>query len=128
MKQYQEDHSPRCRLSGRPAGKLLMSLPLIGALGLAAGPQAVSADMLQRATEAGCMGCHFVDRDHPVGPSYQDVAERYRGQDVTDKLVAKVREGGSGEWGQQFMTPNAWVDDHFGEGTLESLVEWILSQ
>ncbi len=43
-----------------------------------------------------------------VGPAYQDVAAKYRGdKDAMAKLVQKVKTGGSGVWGAVPMPPNA---------------------
>jgi len=70
----------------------------------------------------GCTGCHAVD--HPVvGPAFQEVAAKYRGQKVEDRLVEKVRRGGAGVWGSIPMTPNPQVPD----GALHAIVSWILA-
>ena len=46
-----------------------------------------------------CMACHAADKKL-VGPSYKDVAIKYKGQsDAADKLAKKIRAGGSGVWG-----------------------------
>ncbi len=41
--------------------------------------------------KAGCMACHAKDKKL-VGPSFKDIAAKYKGQDVTAKLVDKVRK------------------------------------
>ena len=71
----------------------------------------------------GCAACHAIDKKL-VGPSYVDVANKYR----TDKgaaanLAKKVKAGGSGVWGQIPMPPNAAVSD----ADIKDLVEWILT-
>jgi cytochrome c len=58
-----------------------------------------------------------------VGPAYKDVAAKYKGQDVEDKLVEKVKKGGAGAWGAVPMPANAKVSD----ADLHTLVKWILS-
>jgi cytochrome c len=62
-----------------------------------------------------------------VGPAYKDVAKKYAGQkDAEAKLIAKVKAGGVGVWGQVPMPPkggNAAVSD----ADVKKLVEWILS-
>jgi cytochrome c len=70
----------------------------------------------------GCTGCHAVDHK-VVGPSFKDVAAKYRGKDVEATLVEKVKNGGSGVWGQIPMTPNAQVPDP----DLHAMVKWILT-
>jgi cytochrome c len=70
----------------------------------------------------GCTACHAVDHK-VIGPAFKDVAAKYKGQDVEAKLVAKVRNGGAGVWGQTPMVPNPQVPD----ADLHALVKWILS-
>ena len=71
----------------------------------------------------GCSACHAVDKKI-VGPAYQDVASKYKGdKDAPAKLAQKVKAGGSGVWGQVPMPPNAAVPDE----DVKALVTWILS-
>lgn len=71
-----------------------------------------------------CLACHAVDKKL-VGPSYQDVAAKYRGQKDAEKVLAeKVKKGGVGVWGQIPMPPNAAVSD----AEINAMVKWILSQ
>ncbi|GIV31847.1 MAG: hypothetical protein KatS3mg030_149 [Saprospiraceae bacterium] len=70
-----------------------------------------------------CKTCHntFVAT---VGPSYLDVARRYRNTtDNVNALVAKVKTGGSGNWGQAAMTPHADLPDN----DIRLMVEYIMS-
>ena len=70
----------------------------------------------------GCTACHAMDRK-VVGPSFKDVADKYRGKDVEAQLVEKVKNGGSGVWGDIPMTPNPQVPDP----DLHAMVKWILT-
>ena len=71
----------------------------------------------------GCAACHAVDKKI-LGPSYQDVAAKYRGdKDALSKLTQKVKAGGSGVWGAVPMPPNAQVSD----ADISALVSWILT-
>ena len=71
----------------------------------------------------GCAACHAIDKKI-VGPAYQDVAAKYRNdKDAKTKLVAKVKKGGSGVWGEVPMPPNSTVSD----SDVEALVTWILT-
>ena len=71
----------------------------------------------------GCAACHAVDKKI-VGPAYQDVAAKYKGdKDAAAKLVQKVKTGGSGVWGSVPMPPNAQVSD----ADIKTLVSWILT-
>jgi cytochrome c len=74
-------------------------------------------------TKAGCMACHAKDKKM-VGPSFQDIAARYKGQDATAKLMDKVRKGGSGTFGPVPMAPNP--PDKINDADLKSAVEFIL--
>ena len=42
-------------------------------------------------TKAGCMACHTMDKK-VVGPSFKEIAAKYKGQDATAKLMDKVRK------------------------------------
>lgn len=58
-----------------------------------------------------CMACHAVDKKI-VGPSYKDVAAKYRGQtDAADKLAKKIRAGGAGVWGSIPMPPHPQISE-----------------
>ena len=58
-----------------------------------------------------CLSCHAVDKKL-VGPAYNEVAAKYRGQAGAEKmLVEKIKKGGVGVWGQIPMPPNAAVSD-----------------
>lgn len=92
------------------------------ALGLAAATPAVASEEIIK--KARCVACHAVDQKR-VGPSYKDVAAKYKGQaDAVAVLSAKVRTGGTGNWGQIPMTPNG--PDKISEADLKAAVEWIL--
>lgn len=63
----------------------------------AVGSGAKSAE-LQLAQNSGCLACHSVDKK-VVGPAWRDVAARYRNDPgAQTRLVAKVSEGGKGNW------------------------------
>lgn len=68
-----------------------------------------------------CSSCHALDRK-VVGPSYSDVAKRYAGQtDAVEKLARRIREGGSGSWGEVAMTPHPDLTDK----QLREIAKWI---
>lgn len=71
----------------------------------------------------GCAACHQIDRTL-VGPAYNAVANQYRTDpDAKAKLFSKIKNGGSGTWGQLPMPSNVSVPDK----DIQKLVEWILS-
>ena len=56
--------------------------------------------------QSDCLGCHKV-ADRIVGPSYQEVADRYAGKPgAEDTLASKIIQGGAGNWGEVPMTPH----------------------
>ncbi|HKA39288.1 MAG TPA: c-type cytochrome [Burkholderiales bacterium] len=75
------------------------------------------------AQQSGCLACHTVDKKL-VGPSYKQIADRYRSDKGAEaNLFKKVKEGGKGVWGDIPMTPNAHVKDQ----DITTIVQWILS-
>lgn len=100
----------------RLAAILLLSSPL-----LAAAAEAPAGAKL--AGQFACTACHGSDKAI-VGPAFRDVAKKYRGQsDANAKLVAKVKAGGSGNWGAMAMPPQAHVSD----ADLKTIVAWVLA-
>ena len=71
-----------------------------------------------------CSACHANDRTM-VGPSFTAIAGKYKGDAAAPaQLVVKIRNGGTGVWGQIPMPPNPTVKDE----ELKQLVAWILAQ
>jgi cytochrome c len=96
------------------------------ALALATALPAASSAYAQEelAKKYNCFACHAIDKKL-VGPSYKDVAAKYRNDKQAEaKLFEKVKKGGQGVWGQVPMPPNSQVPDN----DIHSLVKWILSQ
>jgi cytochrome c len=89
-----------------------------------AAPAAAADDPATLAQTKGCLACHKVDMK-VVGPAYKEVAAKYKGDaGAVDMLVAKVKAGGVGTWGQIPMPPQTLASDE----EIRTLVEWILSQ
>ena len=79
------------------------------ALVAAGAAHAQSADELLK--KHGCTACHAVDKK-VVGPAYNDVAAKYKGDAKAAAMLAdKVKKGGSGVWGPVPMPPNPQVPD-----------------
>jgi cytochrome c len=97
--------------------------PLLAlAIAVAALPALANEEL---ARKSGCFACHAIDKK-VVGPSYKEVAAKYKGdKDAEAKLFKKVKEGGVGVWGQVVpMPPNTHVKDE----DIRTLVKWVLSQ
>ncbi len=76
------------------------------------------------AQSSGCMTCHAIDKK-VIGPSYRELAAKYRGDKLAEaRLFKKVKGGGEGVWGPIPMPPNPHVKD----ADLKTLVQWILTQ
>lgn len=98
------------------------TLMLAAALAVACAP-ALAAGPEDAMNKAGCMACHTKDKKL-VGPSFKDIAAKYKGQDVTAQLIEKVRKGGSGTFGPIPMAPNG--PDKINDADLKAAVELIL--
>lgn len=96
-------------------------LVLTGLVAFSAG--ALAGPVEDAMNKAGCMACHAKDKKL-VGPSFKDIAAKYKGQDAVAKLVEKVRKGGSGVFGPVPMAPNG--PDKIGDADLKAAVELIL--
>jgi cytochrome c len=84
------------------AFRTLVSSTVIGA----DGKGAVSDPGLALMKSSDCFNCHQVEQ-RIIGPSYLEVADRYRGQPAAlDLAVKRVREGSTGVWGQVPMLPH----------------------
>ena len=70
-----------------------------------------------------CSACHAPNAKL-VGPSIADIAVKYKGQNgAQEKLMAKVKNGGSGVWGAIPMPPQA----HLSDEDRATLVRWMLT-
>ena len=69
-----------------------------------------------------CMSCHALE-NKLVGPSYKDVATKYKGDKASvDKIATKIIKGGAGVWGPVPMPANAQVND----AEAKKLAAWVL--
>lgn len=77
---------------------------------------------LDLAKAKNCTACHAVDKKL-IGPAYKDVATKYANdKGALAALTKKVREGGTGVWGQIPMPANPQVS----AAEAETLVKWVL--
>ncbi|AMR76306.1 c-type cytochrome [Cupriavidus nantongensis] len=73
------------------------------------------------ASQYQCVACHAMDRKL-VGPSFLDIAGKYKGQDAHAALARKVKAGGQGAWGAVPMPPQPQIPD----SDVQAMVGWIL--
>ena len=96
---------------------------LVLAAALAASGAAQAQDAKALLQKHGCTACHS-DNKKIVGPAYDEVAAKYRGDaGAAAKLVEKVKKGGSGVWGPVPMPPNPTVSD----ADIKTMVTYVLS-
>lgn len=96
-------------------------IALVGMMLVAGAAQA--ADGMALAQKNACLSCHGVD-GKIVGPAYKDIAKKYKGDKGAEaKLIAKVKNGGSGVWGSVPMPPNS----HVADADIKAIVQWILA-
>src|SRR3954454_11540750 len=107
-------------LSRKPMKHLFSASAIAAALMLAGAAHAQE----KLAQASGCMTCHAIDKK-VIGPSYKEVAAKYRNdKGAEEALFKKVKAGGKGVWGETPMPPNAHVKDE----DIHALVKWVLSQ
>lgn len=105
--------------------KIFALIATAGILGLAAPVVQAAEDGAPLAQKGGCLACHTVDKK-VLGPSYKDVAAKYKGQaGVEATIVKRIKEGSTGVWGPIPMPPNGakLTDPEYA-----TVVTWILAQ
>ena len=97
---------------------------IMGSMALAAITGAPAHANTDLAKAKNCMACHAA-ATKLVGPSFKDIAARYKGQkDAEALLTTKVLKGGGGTWGPIPMPANPQVSD----AEAKTLVKWVLAQ
>lgn len=102
----------------KPEGKAGAAAVATTATATAAAAQPIGARL---AGQYQCLACHAPDR-RLVGPSFHEIAQRYRGKDAHGALAQKIRGGGQGAWGPVPMPPQPQVP----ESDIQAMVRWIL--
>lgn len=76
----------------------------------------------QLAQANACVSCHTAKR-RLVGPSYEAVAAKYKGDaNAEAKLMAKIKNGGAGVWGMIPMPAHPRIS----EADNRLLTQWVL--
>jgi cytochrome c len=104
-----------------------MRLIAVAAVGLSAALTFASfahaEDFPDQFRKEKCTMCHAVDHKS-VGPSYQSISAKYKGDaDALAKLTKKIKEGGGGVWGAAKMPPHPKTS----QADLDTMVKWILA-
>ncbi|MGH7604069.1 MAG: ThuA domain-containing protein [Gemmatimonadaceae bacterium] len=103
-------------LNGAPAaGAAVPAGRANNATGLAAGRRLIEAN--------DCLSCHQFNR-RSIGPAYIDVARKYHNDSASiARLVRKIRQGGSGVWGDVTMPAHP----NLTEEQASTMLAYILS-
>lgn len=104
--------------------KHLPSILTALALGVTAfSPALANQDLAQK---KACMNCHGVDKA-VLGPSYKDVAAKYKGKkDAEAMLTQKILNGGGGVW-KMPMGPMPAQKGNVSEAEAKQLAKWVLT-
>lgn len=74
--------------------------------------------------KSDCSSCHITDKKS-IGPSYQDIAQKYKGDaSAIEKLAKKVVEGGGGVWGNEHAMP---AHPQINANDATAMVKYILN-
>ena len=106
------------------SGKIPARRVAVSAQYLKEGGAASPVDQGRRLVEGSdCLSCHQLNRKS-LGPTYRDVARKYN-QDstATARLMKKIREGGSGVWGNIPMPAHPALTDE----QASAMVAYIMS-
>jgi cytochrome c len=96
------------------------TVALMAAAGLAISGQAAADEALAKAKN--CLTCHQA-AVKIVGPSYKDVAAKYKADPkAVDTLAVKIKAGGKGVWGEVPMPPNNITDEE-----AKKLAAWVMT-
>ena len=115
----------RMVLSAKPAQADAPQQPTSTApvAGVAEVPQTSSLAGQALVQASDCLRCHGMDRRY-VGPSFRQIADRYREQpDAANYLARKIREGSVGVWGRTVMPRHPQVN----EAQSSDMARWLLS-
>lgn len=94
-------------------------------------PEQTQTDNLVKSNDRGrywieksdCFTCHDW-KEKMVGPGFQQIAEKYSNdEEVVTELAQRVKNGGSGVWGQAAMNPHP----DLGIEDVKTMVSYILS-
>lgn len=107
--------------------KTMMTIGLLTGVFALTVPVAHAADGEAIARANNCMACHGVTGGRMMGPSFSEIAARYKshkGKPVETVLAEKISKGGSGEWGPMAMPAQPQLTD----ADARVIVKWILGR
>jgi cytochrome c len=91
--------------------------------GIAVASKIAAPSAAELAQKSGCLACH-ARNSRLVGPSLAEISQRYRAEAGAEaRLAAKVRDGGTGNWGQVPMPAHPQL----AAEEIRTLVRWFLT-
>ena len=94
---------------------------MVAAAGLMVAGSAMAADMPAEG-KAKCGACHAIDKKM-VGPSYNDIAAKYKGdKDAASKMAANITKGGEFGYKLGKMPPKGLGAN---DAEIKNMSEWI---
>ena len=110
--------------SPTPVSHLVIGLLLFASmLCVSKQAQAENEQLKQLMLANNCLACHQIDK-RKYGPHFNEVASKYgRDKSVIATLATKIKNGGTGVWGEDVMPPQAQVS----EADATTMAELILS-
>ena len=94
---------------------------MIAAAGLMVAGSALAADM-PASGKAKCGACHALDKKL-VGPSFNDIAAKYKGdKDAASKMAANVTKGGAFGWKMGSMPAKGMGAN---DAEIKEMTDWI---
>ena len=89
--------------------KITVPVLAIAAVALFVTGQAKASEDL--AKKHNCLACHLIDK-RKYGPQFDEIPAKYVNDNAAVvKLAAKIKAGGTGVWGEDYMPPQPQVSD-----------------
>ncbi|SDK26333.1 cytochrome c [Pedobacter sp. ok626] len=108
----------KVRFDYLPEGKDLILLKPVSSEGHSGNAIQHKGSLAMAASD--CNACHAMDK-RTVGPSFMEIAARYKIKDK-ELLIRKVKEGGSGSWGEVPMSAHPQVT----KAAVSDMIDYIL--
>ena len=84
---------------------------LVGLFGFTQPAQAQNDQLKKLMLTNNCMACHMIDK-RKYGPQFDEISSKYIGNKAAvETLAAKIKAGGTGVWGDDYMPPQPQVSD-----------------
>lgn len=110
--------------SPTPVSHLVIGLLLFASMLCVARQAHAENEQLKKLMLANnCLACHQIDK-RKYGPNFIEVASKYaRDKTLIATLATKIKNGGTGVWGEDIMPPQT----HVSEADATTMAELILS-